>query len=205
MTIKEFALSSIIWVGIIVFIIFYFFDIDFLATKKTDRFENVATIKLIGKCSDLEDPSKLKKADTYDVEGNFKIIRWPHQDIGYTSYGDIRTTIQEYRNRFSKAESLNLDYFDPVWDAIIDTPDIKIFDIPTEIIQSDTWNLSVIHNYSNREDFLDSIYGDRKAKCVLNVEQREGEIPDILLNEDRLCFILSCKTTYKPVEKRYSN
>ena len=148
---------------------------------QSKRSEVVAQLDFVGKCTDLEVPSKYKPIDTYEVEAKLSIYK---TDSKYNTGGFISTTsddlIKRIQERGEVSEYENIDE----WFAVIDNPSISIPDFPSNLLNETEWNVSAIHNYT--ED--NSIYGERAAECSLTLESKTGIIPEELFEKDRLCF-----------------
>ena len=170
-------------------------------TDSKSPYEKIASINVIGECSDLENPSVYKNADSYAVRGWVSIYT-STREIGYDTTGNFFVTKEEYVKRRNSVdyESLDFDSFDSI-DAITDTPSIEIYDISKDMIIQDAWKLPAIHNYDDTGE-EQSIYAAKKAECTFSVVERVGAIPDILLNKARWCLTGMC--AFKEIENRFN-
>ena len=161
-------------------------------------FEQIATIKVIGSCRDLENPSIYKDADSYDVFGTVSI--WTTtREIGYDTIGSFAVTAEDINKRWNSIDFNNVDL--NTIDAITDTPSIEIYEIPSSMVIKDTWSLPSVHNFDDTGEEL-SIYAAKKGECDLKVTERQGEIPSILLKKETWCLDPEC--TFNEIRDTYN-
>ena len=151
---------------------------------QTSSTEEIAKLDLIGKCTDLEVPSRFKPIDTYEVEGWLSIDKRTSNNRLETS-GILFVSSDELLRRAENQPELGDNNLDE-WLAFTDTPAIDIYDFPSYLLNETDWEkLPAIHNYDD-ENY--SVYAERKAECSLTVKSKEGFIPVELLEKERLCF-----------------
>lgn len=149
--------------------------------NQSKRSEVVAQLELVGKCTDLEVPSKYKPIDTYEVEATLRIYK---TDSKYNTGGFISPTTDDFVKRIEEQGEVS-DYENiDEWLSVTDTPSISIPDFPSNLLNETEWNVSAIHNYT----VDDSVYGERAAECSLTLVSKTGIIPEELFQKDRLCF-----------------
>ena len=169
-------------------LISFFMIVGCNPTDTKSSYEKIASINVIGDCGDLENPSIYKNADSYAVEGWISVYTTT-REIGYDTLGTFFVTKEERDKRWNSVDYESLD-FNSI-DAVTDTPLIEIYDISKDMVMQDVWKLSAVHNYDDTGE-EQSIYAAKKAECTFFVNERQGNIPDVLLKKERWCLDPMC-------------